>query len=77
MIRVQEWECEECGYIVSGPRPPIRCPECSAPRDSFEPLDDDDKYESESEFDDEDLDEEEFDLDDLEWDEDWDDEEDE
>ena len=30
----REWECEECGYVYTGERPPRRCPECGTD-DSF------------------------------------------
>ena len=30
----KQWECEECGYVYIGERPPRRCPECEA-LDSF------------------------------------------
>ncbi len=64
---VQEWECDECGFVVKGHRPPARCPECDAPQSAFILLEEE---EDEEDFDDyEDLD----DWDDDE-EEDWDDE---
>ena len=53
-----EWECYECGYIISGTsnRPPqIACPECGEPADEtfkFFVLDDDDEEDYEDDFDD-------------------------
>lgn len=33
------WRCDVCGYIYEGEDPPENCPKCTAPRDKFVLLD--------------------------------------
>jgi rubrerythrin len=34
-----EWICTVCGYVYEGEEPPDICPQCGAPKDAFERLD--------------------------------------
>jgi rubrerythrin len=36
-----KWKCGNCGYIHSGNEPPDPCPQCGAPKEQFEKLEDD------------------------------------
>jgi hypothetical protein len=66
---VQEWECDECGFVVKGHRAPSRCPECDAPQNAFflleeeEDEEDFEDYEDMDDWDDEDFDDDDFDDD--------------
>ena len=45
----KEWECEECGYVYVGDRPPRRCPECEAPESFFLLSDEDEQWDEDEE----------------------------
>ena len=36
---MMRWECQKCGHIHNGVRPPEQCPDCNAPREQFIQLD--------------------------------------
>lgn len=50
----KEWECEECGYVHLGERPPRRCPECEAWNSFFLLFGEGEEVEEEEEEEDED-----------------------
>ena len=33
---MEKWRCTACGYIYDGSTPPDNCPNCGAPKDKFE-----------------------------------------
>jgi predicted nucleic acid-binding Zn-ribbon protein len=33
---MKKWRCTVCGYIYDGDSPPEKCPNCGAPREKFE-----------------------------------------
>lgn len=35
------WRCLRCGHTVSAHEPPDRCPDCGAPREEFEHVEED------------------------------------
>jgi rubrerythrin len=39
---VEKWVCTVCGYMHVGQEPPERCPQCMAPREKFNQIDDKD-----------------------------------
>lgn len=36
-----KWKCTVCGYIHEGDQPPEKCPQCGAPADKFEKVEED------------------------------------
>jgi rubrerythrin len=28
-LTFKSWKCSKCGYVVSGPMQPVKCPKCS------------------------------------------------
>lgn len=32
-----KWKCSQCGYVVVGTEPPLKCPCCKHPREYYEP----------------------------------------
>ena len=38
-----KWVCKVCGYVHEGDTPPERCPQCGAPADKFEKMDENKK----------------------------------
>lgn len=34
-----KWICTVCGYVHEGEEPPETCPQCGAPKDKFEKMD--------------------------------------
>ena len=34
-----KWICTICGYVHEGEEPPDTCPQCGAPKEKFEPMD--------------------------------------
>lgn len=35
---MEKWRCTVCGYIHDGDTPPEKCPNCGAPKEKFEKL---------------------------------------
>src|SRR5665811_1609143 len=32
---MRKWVCTVCGYVYEGEEPPVKCPQCGAPKEKF------------------------------------------